>query len=160
MATIQELIPPPPRPPHPAWLARVNPKFNKSMMISAALGLVFLVLISLQFFVGEEVPLYSRLFIIVIAAGPLVASWLVWSSAAKERREALEAWANWTLSGMKGEAGKLPSIVDPSDVSLTEVLAGRDPNQYYVLVDPKFRFSRRKIELDFLQELSEKPSER
>lgn len=160
MTTIEDLIPKPPRTPNPIWSKRAGARFAKAAWVSAGLGILGLGLISLQFFVGTEVPIYSRIFIIVIAAGPLAACWLVWSNAAKERDEALAAWANWGLSGMKGDTGKVPSPVEASTVSLSEVLAGRDKDQYFVLVDPKFRFNRRRLDPDFLQELSEKPAER
>jgi Na+/proline symporter len=159
MPKIEDLIPAPPRPANAAWSNRVNARMVKTLSWVVVLSVISAALILLQFVV-EEAPIYSRIALGIFAFPPIMVAVLLWKTATKEARELLAAWESWPLSGMKPEKGGLPKPADPSAVDLRGILAGRVTDEYFVFIDPKYRFNRKRLDTEFLQELSKEHPER
>jgi hypothetical protein len=151
--TIEKIIPPPPRPPCPAWSRRVYARYVKSLLGALSFDAMGSGLIVLQFLVPEETPWINRLAMGVFALPMFVMAVLLHRSGARERSQAMGAWERWNLGGMKREGG-VDKPAEAASLDLQGILAGRAHDEYFVLVDPNYRFNRRRIEPDLLRELS------
>lgn len=156
MPGIEDLVPKPPRPPHPAWSARAVARLMKSLWVAVGFLVLGLALVAVQFTV-EDAAIYPRVAIGVFTLPMFVMCWLMWRSGSRAYRETMQAWETWPVAGMKSEGGGAPRPVDPATLDLKGILAGRSKDAI-VLVDPKYRFNRKALEPEFLQELSEKAS--
>ncbi len=153
MTPIGELVPPPPRPMNRWYASRVRARFSKFVLGTVLFLLGGCGLISSQFFAPDP-PILSRVAMSSFGLLFWTVAWFLWRTGSKECREALEAWETWSLAGMKPEKGMGLHPVDPSALDFQGILAGRVKDEYYVLIDPKYRFNRRPLDLEFLQELS------
>jgi hypothetical protein len=152
MPDLRELIPPPPRSPHPAWAAVAEKKFLKLAAGSVLLGLLAAALVGAQFLAPGETPLINRVAMGVFAVPLLYMCAYLWSVGSKDRREHRHAWAEWPLWGVK-EQGGAPQLVPAESLDLQGILSGRVTDQRFVLVDPAYKFNRREVPADFLRRL-------